>query len=285
MTGRPVSPLAAGSPWNEIEGRTCASVLWRAIVRAVSPAETNFAEEEDDEESPDERAVGGLGRAGAGGCRARAGGGNSVEKTIDQLPMYGGVDRRMDPPTAQADDTFIAAATREFGSRRKASESFVEEGARDYRRGDDRMAMRRFNQGWLLDPTNPGAFHGFAVVLHERGRDCDAVKMGERALNLNLSRPIALADVGAHYALCAAADRTLTAEARSRYLARSRDLLQRASTMAPGNDYIYEQWGRALYASGDYRGAWEKVHRQRELGGTPDGRTMNLLRAKMPEPN
>ncbi|MGH9867305.1 MAG: tetratricopeptide repeat protein [Candidatus Polarisedimenticolia bacterium] len=211
--------------------------------------------------------------------------GTPWKKSIDQLPMYGGVDRSMDPATAAADDKFIAAATQGFGSRRKASESYVEEGARDFRGGDDRMAMRRFNQGWLLDPNNPYAFHGFAIVLHERGRDCDAVKMGERALSLNLSRPITLADIGAHYALCAAADGTLTAEVRSRYRARSKELLQRASEMAPGNDYILEQWGKALYANGDYRGAWEKVRRQRELGGTPDGRTMNLLRAKMPEPN
>ncbi len=206
------------------------------------------------------------------------------KRSIDQFPMYGGIDRRMDPATAQGDDRFIAAAVREFGSRRKASDGYVEEGARAHLRGDNKDAMRRFNQGWLLDPENPGAFHGFALVLHDQGRDCDALRMAEKALSLNLSRPVALADVATAYALCSTSEQTAAAD-RTRYMAKAKELLQRASTMAPGNDAIYGRWSYALYAGGDYRGAWEKVQRQRELGGTPDARTINLLRQRMPEPN
>jgi tetratricopeptide (TPR) repeat protein len=204
--------------------------------------------------------------------------------STDQLPMYGGADRRADPVTAAEDDRFIATAAREFGNRRKAGEMFFEEGQRARLRGDNRMAMKRFNQAWLLDPNGAGPYYGFAAVLSDQGRECDAARMAERALDNSLSKPIPLADAGAWYAACAAGDQTLGREERGRYQARSRELLQRAVNLAPGNDYVYGRWGAALYWQGDYRGAWEKVRRQRELGGTPDARTINMLQAKMREP-
>lgn len=202
----------------------------------------------------------------------------------DQIPMYGGVDRRVDPRLAEADDRFLAAAGREFGSRRKASDMFVEEGLRARERGDNREAMKRFNQAWLLDPDAPGSYYGFAAVLHDRGRACEASRLLERAMENKLSKPIPLADAGAWYAQCAATDVTIGREDRGRYQSRAKDLLQRAADLAPGNDHIYGQWGAALYWQGDYRGAWDKVRRQRELGGTPSARTINLLREKMQEP-
>ena len=218
--------------------------------------------------------------------RGRSGGSPAPPRVrvYDQQPMYGGVDRRADPRLAEADDRFIAAAAREFGSRRKASDMFVEEGLRARQRGDNRDAMKRFNQAWLLDPEASGSFYGFAAVLHDRGRECEATRMMERALENNLTKPVPLADASAWYAQCAATDVTIGREERTKYQSRAKDLMQKAINLAPGNDYIYGQWGAALYWQGDYRGAWEKVRRQRELGGTPSARTINLLREKMQEP-
>jgi Flp pilus assembly protein TadD len=215
---------------------------------------------------------------------ATAAGTARLRRGTEHLPMYGGADRRADPRTAEEDDRLIAAAAREFGSRRKAGDVFVEEGLRARQRGDNRSAMKRFNQAWLLDPNGWGAYYGFAAILHDEGNVCDAARMMERALDNSLSKPIPLADAGAWYAACAAADPALGREERARYHARSRELMQRAASQAPGNDYILGQWSAALYWQGDYSAAWDKVRRQRELGGTPSARTINMLREKMREP-
>lgn len=35
-------------------------------------------------------------------------------------------------------------------------------------------AMKRFNQAWLLDPSNPGIYHGFALITYVRDHDVKA---------------------------------------------------------------------------------------------------------------
>lgn len=56
----------------------------------------------------------------------------SDNKNIDQLPMYGGLDRQSVPELKAADEELISGATKEFGSREKASDMFVEQGIRYY---------------------------------------------------------------------------------------------------------------------------------------------------------
>ncbi len=43
--------------------------------------------------------------------------------------------------------------------------------------GDSTTAMKRFNQAWLLDPSNPQVFKGFAAVLRKQGKSQDAERM------------------------------------------------------------------------------------------------------------
>lgn len=91
---------------------------------------------------------------------------------VDQLPMYGGLDRQSVPELKVADEKLIADTTKEFGSREKASEIFAEQGIRYYRENNYSAAMRRFNQAWLLNPKNPNVFWGFAVVYHDQEKIC-----------------------------------------------------------------------------------------------------------------
>ncbi len=203
---------------------------------------------------------------------------------IDQVPMYGGLNRQANPLLRAADEQFILGVTKAFGTREIASGRSVEQGIRFYQLDDDGMAMKRFNQAWLLNPQNPGAFWGFAIIAHDTGRNCEAREMMERALGLGLQKPIALADAGRIYTLCAVSDESLTAEAKRVYLAQSDQLYERAITQAPNNDYIYGSWATALYWRGDYRSAWEMVAKERTAGGTPSGQFLSILREKMPEP-
>src|SRR2546423_2550994 len=65
---------------------------------------------------------------------------------IDQVPMYGGMDRSAYPELKAGDEKLIQDASTAFGSREKASTAWVDQGFRFYQRDDLAMAMRRFNQ-------------------------------------------------------------------------------------------------------------------------------------------
>ena len=210
--------------------------------------------------------------------------GLAARESPDQLPMYGGLDRAADPHLRKVDEDFIARVSKEFGSREKASESWVDEGIRFYLDDNYKKAMQRFNQAWLLNPSNSGAFWGFAMVYHDKGQPCEALTMIERAETLGLSKPIALADAGRITTLCGAKDTSMSQEAREELNAKSEALYQLADQAAPNNDYILGSWATAYYWRGDYAAAWTKVSEARAAGGTLPGPFINMLREKMPEP-
>src|SRR5438067_5904966 len=101
---------------------------------------------------------------------------------IDQVPMYGGLDRSSNPDLKAADEKLIEETTRHYGSRAAASAAFANQGFAYYRRNDLQNAMRRFNQAWLLNPDNPDAYWGFASVLSDQQRFCEGTKHMETAL-------------------------------------------------------------------------------------------------------
>jgi tetratricopeptide (TPR) repeat protein len=209
---------------------------------------------------------------------------SSRGSAIDQSPMYGGMDRQSIPELKAGDEKLISDVSKEFGSREIGSAAFVEQGIRYYQQDNYAMAMKRFNQAWLLEPSNPEVFWGFALIYHDEGKNCDAKNMIDRAIALNLSKPIPLADAGRIYTLCGTSDSSLDPSTKNKYYAVSEELYKKASAISPNNDYIYGSWATAHYWRGEYAQAWEKVSKQRSLGGTPSGQFINLLRQKMPEP-
>ena len=65
---------------------------------------------------------------------------------VDQIPMYGNMDRSSVPGLREADERLIADTSKHYGSRETASGAFADQGFRFYYAGDLENAMRRFNQ-------------------------------------------------------------------------------------------------------------------------------------------
>lgn len=215
-----------------------------------------------------------------GGCATTT----SSNRGIDQFPMYGGMDRQSVPELKAADDEFISGVAKASGSRENGSDAFVEQGIRYYLQDNYSMAMKRFNQAWLLNPRNPDVFWGFSMVYHDDGKNCEAKDMIDRAVEFNLSKPIALADAGRIYTLCAVSDTALDNNGKALYFAKSESFYKRASSESPNDEYIFGSWAAAHYWRGEYDQAWEKVAMQRSLGGTPSARFIDLLSQNMAEP-
>ena len=202
----------------------------------------------------------------------------------DQLPMYGGGDRQADARLRAADDKLSSELIQRYGSRQAASRTLFDQGVRHFQAGNYALAMNSFNQAWLLDPNSPEPFWGFAMIYDDQGRSCDAKAMIDKALSLNLSRPVALADAGRIYTYCAISDVALSAVDKRQLFEQSEEFYFRAVSMAPTDPYLFGSWAIAHYWQGNYADAWKMVKKQRALGGSPGENFLSLLRAKMPEP-
>lgn len=210
---------------------------------------------------------------------------SSDHVAIDQVPMYGGMDRSSISQLKAADEKLISDTTTHYGSREKASAAFVNNGFIYYQKNDLANATRRFNQAWLLDPNNPEVYWGFGSILNDQGKNCEAMKMIDKALNLNPpSSQGIFPDAGRMTALCAAGDTSLSAEEKSKLLLRSESLYQEAEKIEPNKGYLYASWATAYYWRGQYREAWAMVAKSRAVGGTLPEKFLALLRAKLVEP-
>ncbi len=176
----------------------------------------------------------------------------TAAQPVDQLPMYGGLDRSSDPSLRAADEKLIADTTRHYGSREKASAAFVGNGFAFYGRDDLANAMRRFNQAWLLDPNNPEIYFGFAAVLHDRGKNCEAATQFEKAASFGRYVQGMAPDAARVLVLCALEDKSLSEKARSALFARSDALYTEALTSEPNKGYVHASMASALFWRGKY---------------------------------
>ena len=209
----------------------------------------------------------------------------AAAQPMDQLPMYGGADRTVDSSLKAADDKLIADTTRYYGSREKASQAFVGNGFAYYNRDDLVAAMRRFNQAWLLDPNNPEAYWGFGAVLHDKGKNCEAMAQFQKALSFGRYVEGMNPDAARITTLCALDDKALSEEARDKLFASADALYAEALAKDPKKGYVYGSMATARYWRGQYAEAWEAVQLARANGDKLPEKFLNLLRAKMAEPS
>ena len=218
---------------------------------------------------------------------------------IDEVPMYGGMDRSKHPQVKKADDDLIANLTKEFGSRAQAADAAISTGFSYFKQGKLGMAMRRFNQAWLLDPEKADVYHGFASVLHSQRKYCEANDMMEKAFSKNPS--IAMPsesyfalqgfypDAARISTLCATHNKDLSLEEKKQLFARSLSLLEKGDELLPDTAkfrkaYLYSSWASVYYWQGEYEKAWVMVKKEKDAGGSPSREFLDRLNQKMPEP-
>lgn len=190
---------------------------------------------------------------------------------FDLLPMYGGMDRSTIPELKAADEELIAGTTAYAGSREKAAEGFLNNGFIYYQQDDLDNAMRRFNQAWLLDPQNPEVYAGFASVLHDQGKNCEAMEMMEKALALDSTPVWIYPDAARVITLCAVDDKALSGADKANMFERSEALYRKAEETDQNKGYLYASWATAYYWRGQYAEAWSMVAKAEESGGGSSG--------------
>ena len=203
---------------------------------------------------------------------------------IDQVPMYGGMDRQAEPILRKADEDFIAGTSAAFGGRQQAAKAWVEQGFKFHRSDQVDMAMRRFNQAWLLDPKNPEVYWGFGSVLHDRGQAFAAHEMMQRAYDLGWRGDGFLADFGRVATVRVVEKSNLPAAQRAAFIAEGEGYFQEAVKAGKNLGYVHSIWATAKYWSGDYAGAWQQMKQARTHGAPENGKFVAMLAQKLPEP-
>ncbi len=207
----------------------------------------------------------------------------------ETLPMYGQPKIVRPDHLKKADEAFIRDETLRYGSRQAGSNAVAAQGWAAVRSQNNDVAMRRFNQAWLLNPKNYSAFWGFGAVLSQKGKLAEAVEQLETARTLvedPTQRVALLCDLGAVHSAYAARlppDRQLE-RAQHFVLANSRftESLENDPKFAPS----WREWAMSLYDQERYSEAWIRVKKARELQAEPfPPEFLKKLSAKMPEPD
>lgn len=187
---------------------------------------------------------------------------NDKAKTeINLLPEYGNVIK--DKDYLDADKKFIAAALKEKGTLRKASEHMVSTGFQYLYQGELETAMRRFNQAWLLDPSNENAYWGFASVYFTFNDYEAALKQLDKGLSINPKSANILTDKATIYTGYFVNKHDAAA------LNKAIELFKQSYTIAPLNQNTLFKLSVAYFYKQDCTNAWRYYEECMKLGGKP----------------
>ena len=206
----------------------------------------------------------------------------TYSQELNERPMYGGIKKT--PEMIRADNEFVDYMVRTFGSRDKAADDAIRRGFEFLAKADWRMAMKRFNQAWLIAPDKPEVTWGFGATLSYEGKFEDSEKYFQKANALAPTNGRLLTDFGFLYQFWATKG-TKDETERLKRLDRSIELLEQAARLDPTYERTYFDWAVSLYFKNDYAGAWQKINEAEKLGGKSiDHKFIANLNKKMARP-
>jgi hypothetical protein len=110
--------------------------------------------------------------------------------------------------------------------------------------------------------------------------------MLEKAYELAPDNARLITDLAHGYSLQGRGYLLIKNESHDALLRKAEELFTKASKLEPGYGLLYTNWAVARYYHRDYKGAWEKVQRARELGAEQslDPTFLRDLRNKLADP-
>ena len=217
-----------------------------------------------------------------GGCAA-----GPSHEGIENVPMYGQPEIPRSEFTRKADEEFIASATAGAGSREKASEMWVTQGDNFLNSGNPDFATRRYNQSWLLNPTNYKSFWGFGRAMLEKGKFDESIKHFEHAMALiqdQFQKPALLTDFGTAYSLKANSLRPSESGPRAYFFLLANKKFEEAIQLDSTYTNSLSSWAMSLYREGEYAQSWKKVKEAQRKNAALPPSFLRALENRMPEP-
>lgn len=181
---------------------------------------------------------------------------------INELPMYGGIEKSA--KMKMADSIFINAIVKQYGSKDKAFDAYINFGWHYLSKNEFSESIKRFNQAWLIYPENFNVYWGFGAVLLKRKEFDKSVDMINKAFKLNPDNVKLIIDVAQTYT-GKAVDGSKSTEEKNMYLTKAITLYERANRLDPNSAMLYSQWAITSFYQGKYRDTWDKIYKAKKL--------------------
>lgn len=111
-----------------------------------------------------------------------------------EIPMWEGVGKT---PAQKAADRQLIDTIEKTGRKEQAVRRAIQLGWQYIAKKNPEMAMKRFNQAWLLSPEHPDVHWGFAVATHYQNRPLSVVERHfKKAESLKPNDPALFSDHG-----------------------------------------------------------------------------------------
>lgn len=104
-------------------------------------------------------------------------------KGINLLPMYGEIQKCKQQ--IEFDKEFIQESEKQFENRKKAAEYYISQGWEYFYKNEDNTSMKRFNQAWLLDNSNPQIYWGFGNLLGKQNKFSESIKFFKKSIEID----------------------------------------------------------------------------------------------------
>ena len=190
------------------------------------------------------------------------------EYEMSELPMYGG---QHEP---------------EVKPNKENSKSAADLGWKYFYHGDQSTAMKRFNQAWMFDRTNPDAFWGFGIILGQRAASADternleeSIKLLTTAHELSPNNGKITGDLAFSYTNLGSCLSGNGKDGKEKY-GKAEELFADAYKRESKYPPITANWAFLKFYTGDYQAAKKLITEAQALGYKPDPEFLRELNTK-----
>ena len=103
---------------------------------------------------------------------------------IDELPMYGGIEKTGD--IKKGEEAMIAIIAKAGSSRETVAKDVIKTSFKYFKKGRISSAIKGFNHAWFLDPENGDVYYGFALITESRKGNSEEI---EKYYRMAVSKP------------------------------------------------------------------------------------------------
>lgn len=188
--------------------------------------------------------------------------GCATTEPINEIPMYGNLPKSQE--LIGYDQKFIYDVVKQFGSRDSACKVHIHLGNYYLGLGDPNIAIKRFNQAWLLDSTNADVYWGFAYSLEKKDRYKEAIPMFEKAIHYAQDNY----KIWIGYAVCYSliADKEGNKSKKEEFFKKSELLFEKTEKMNDKSGDLYFGWAQKWHKQGNEEKANFYLQKAKDLG-------------------
>lgn len=188
-----------------------------------------------------------------------------AETPANEVPLYEGIPKT--PSQREADSRFIAEAEKAAGGKVLAAKQLIASGWQAIDAHDTAKAIRRFNQAFLLTPSDYQIYWGLGMATAIRGDFPRAERLFSLGLEYNRRDVRFLSDAGfclQQAAFHAASDKNIDPRAK---LAQAKKLYQEALAQDPQTSLPHARLAVLAFFDKNCAEARRETERAKQLGG------------------